>query len=251
EDANPVAYSEREETGPIYVRGIAPGDVLAIEILDIAPVGHASGRGMEGRTYHPGGGDLLPIRDGRVWFPGGLSTAVHMIIGDSYVTPDGPLPPNPWDNGGNMDFRDICAGHTLLLKAALAGGLLVLGDVHAAQGDGEMAGVGAECAAVVTLRITRDEAYLPGVPTVFKPGGYVCIGSRPSYAEARDVAVGEASAILARRAGCTPDEARNYVLTVGSLRNGAGWMIGAASPPWPEWVTRMPVTVGIDVPTGE
>ncbi|MFH1086704.1 MAG: acetamidase/formamidase family protein, partial [Chloroflexota bacterium] len=137
EEANPVAYSEREEIGPIYVRGIAPGDVLAIELLDIAPVGHASGRGLEGRAYHPGGGELLPIREGRVWFPGGLSTPVHMMIGDIYVTPADWPGGNPWDNGGNMDFKDVASGHTLLLKAILPGGLLVLGDVHAAQGDGE------------------------------------------------------------------------------------------------------------------
>jgi acetamidase/formamidase len=43
EDANPPVYREREETGPIYVKGIAQGDVLAIHVEDIQPVGHASG----------------------------------------------------------------------------------------------------------------------------------------------------------------------------------------------------------------
>jgi len=41
-DANPETYREREETGPIFVRGIEPGDVLAVHIVDIQPVGHAS-----------------------------------------------------------------------------------------------------------------------------------------------------------------------------------------------------------------
>jgi amidase len=76
-----------------------------------------------------------------VHFPGGLSAPQHMMIGDIYVTPDGWPGGNPWDNGGNMDFKDIAAGNTLLLKAILEGGLLVLGDCHAAQGDGEILGL--------------------------------------------------------------------------------------------------------------
>jgi acetamidase/formamidase len=37
EDANPKAFREREETGPIYVKGVAPGDVIAVHIEDIQP----------------------------------------------------------------------------------------------------------------------------------------------------------------------------------------------------------------------
>jgi acetamidase/formamidase len=43
EDANPSVFREREETGPILIHGVQPGDWLAIEIEDIQPVGHASG----------------------------------------------------------------------------------------------------------------------------------------------------------------------------------------------------------------
>jgi len=39
EDSNPKNYREREETGPIFVRGIETGDVLAIHIEDIQPEG--------------------------------------------------------------------------------------------------------------------------------------------------------------------------------------------------------------------
>ena len=42
-DANPETYREREETGPIFVKGIEPGDVLRIQIENITPEGHASG----------------------------------------------------------------------------------------------------------------------------------------------------------------------------------------------------------------
>jgi amidase len=250
-DANPEVYREREETGPIFVKGISAGDVLAIHIEDIRPEGHASGPALEGKTYRKDGGEFLPIRDGRVLFPGGLSAPLRMMIGDIYVTPAGWPGGNPWDNGGNMDFKDIAPGNALLLKAILPGGLLVLGDVHAAQGDGEVAGVAAECAAEVTVRITRDETFLPNVPTVIKKGSFVCLGCRPAYHEARDLAVSAAARILARLAGCTEPEARLYVTTVGDLRNGAVWSMGRTAPPWPKWMEHVPLVVGMEAPLPE
>jgi len=141
EDANPEVYREREETGPIYVRGIAAEDVLTVEILDIVAEGHASA----GPFDDSGRNALLPVEGGRVHFPGGLWALQRMMVGDIHVTPSSPAK-NPDRNGGNMDFKDVCAGNTLYLRAELDGGLLVLGDLHAIQGDGEISGLGAECA---------------------------------------------------------------------------------------------------------
>jgi len=133
-DANPPVYRERQETGPIFVKGIAPGDVLAIHVEDIRPEGHASG----GWWDDPKVASFLPIDAETVCFPGGLRARRAMMIGDIYVTPDAPDRVNPWDNGGNMDFKDVAAGNVLHLRAEKPGGLLVLGDLHAAQGDGEV-----------------------------------------------------------------------------------------------------------------
>lgn len=238
EDANPPQYREREETGPIFVNGIQPADVLAIHIEDIQPEGHASG----GWWRSPDENSLLEIRDDRVVFPGGLRVPLRMMIGDIYVTPTGAVGGNPWDNGGNMDFKDVCAGNTLLLKAELAGGLLVLGDLHAAQGDGEILGLGAECAGEVRLRITRDETFLPQRPTIVKENAFVSLACRQSYAEARDLAVDDAKKILARLAGRTEEEAYLYVTTVGDLRNGAVWAMGKHD---------LPLVVGVEVPFPE
>jgi amidase len=246
-DANPETYREREETGPIYVQGIEPDDVLAVHIEDIQPEGHASG----GWWDDPHVNSFLEIENGRVHFPGGLWTPLRMMIGDIYVTPTEWPPGQPWDNGGNMDFVDIAAGNTLLLKAQLPGGLLVLGDCHAAQGDGEILGLGAECAAEVTLRVTKDEVYRTERPTIVKRcladkhDSFVCIACRPDYAEARDLAVQDASRLLARLTGCTEQEAYLYVTTVGNLRNGATWSMGKTEP---EWIRMLPLVVGVEVP---
>jgi len=238
DDANPEQYREREETGPIFVRGVAPGDTLRISIVDIRPEGHASGS----KLTESGRNSFLRIEDGRVHFPGGLSAPVRMMIGEIYtVAPD-------WEassrHGGNMDFNDVRAGHDLLLPVAFDGGLLVLGDLHAAQGDGELAGVGAECAGEVVLRVDKDERFKPTWPLLLKRDSFVSICSRKEYAEAAKLAIAEASEVLSRVAGVTTIEARLYVETVGSLRNGAAWGLVQPEPGW----GKPMLTVGLEVP---
>ncbi len=248
-DANPEHYREREESGPIFVKGIEPRDVLAIDILDIRPEGHASG----GWWDDPEVNSFLDIRDGRVHFPGGLSVPLHMMIGDIRVQPVGEVP-NPWDNGGNMDFKNICAGNTLLLRAELPGGLLVLGDLHAAQGDGELLGLGAECAGEVTLRVRKEESWPVRRPTIRKDDSFLSIACRKDdsflsiacrrdYPAARDLAIADATDILAHIAGSTREEAYLYVTTVGDLRNGAVWPMKAGEQP-----SGPPLVVGVEVP---
>jgi acetamidase/formamidase len=54
--------------------------------------------------------------------------------------------------GGNMDVRELCAGAKLYLPVLSARALFSAGDVHAAQGDGEVCVNGTECPADVRLR---------------------------------------------------------------------------------------------------
>lgn len=239
EDANPTNYHEREETGPIYVKGIKVGDVLAIHIEEIQPEGHASG----GWWDDPEVNSFLKIENEKIHFPGGLWVPKRMMIGDIYVTPKEPNTPNPWDNGGNMDFRDIAPGNTLYLRSELEGGLLVLGDIHAYQGDGEILGLGAECAATVQIKITKDDRFLPVRPMIKKPDSFISIVCRRDYSEARDLAAIDASKTLSRITGVTEQEAFLFCTTVGDLRNGAVWQMGK------EDDSRfIPVVVGLEIP---
>jgi len=242
EDANPEEFREREETGPIYINGISSGDIMAIHIEDIQPVGHASGGIFDDSEKN----SLLRIVDDKVHFPGGLWAKKSMMIGDIYVTPN-TIEGNPWDNGGNMDFKDICTGNILCLRAYVDGGLLVLGDVHACQGDGEIYGLGAECAADVRLHITKDDSFLSQRPLIIKRDSFVSIACRHDYAEARDLAAQDASEILARLYNVTLREAQLYCKTVGDLRNGAIWSMGMETMPWGS-KQGPPLVVGLEVP---
>ena len=75
----------------------------------------------------------------------------------------------PRETGGNIDIRRLVAAPTLLLPVHVPGALLSLGDVHFAQGDGEVCGTGIEIAAAVTVRLGLRKApalgaTLPGLP---------------------------------------------------------------------------------------
>jgi len=51
----------------------------------------------------------------------------------------------PRSYGGNLDCKELIEGSSLYLPVAVEGGLLSLGDGHAAQGDGEVAGPALAC----------------------------------------------------------------------------------------------------------
>jgi len=148
-------------TGPIYVEGAEPGDVLKIKILDIA----VAGKGVSGTVPNEGAlGDqvtrptirIINIEDGYAVLEG-IKVPIEPMIGVIGVAPkeeDGKLPTEmPWKHGGNMDTKDIKKGSTLYLPVYQKGALLALGDCHAAMGDGEICFTGLEIPAVVTLEV--------------------------------------------------------------------------------------------------
>ena len=58
----------------------------------------------------------------------------------------------PREIGGNLDIRQLVAGSRITLPVHVEGALVSVGDLHFAQGDGEVCGTGIEVAGAVTLR---------------------------------------------------------------------------------------------------
>jgi acetamidase/formamidase len=54
-----------------------------------------------------------------------------------------------------MDLVETCPGSTVLLPIFVPGGLLYVGDAHAAMGHGELSATGLEMPAEVTIRVDR------------------------------------------------------------------------------------------------
>jgi amidase len=155
-------------TGPFYVEGAAPGDTLAIKILNIEVDGDQGvgaivpGFGAINQTsYTP---MLNPALPERIWFyPINHSTNMATYKAhDSDFSVQIPLHPFwgcigvapangearssivPAEFGGNMDAPEVSPGNTLYLPVNVQGALLYMGDGHAAMGDGEVAGTAIE-----------------------------------------------------------------------------------------------------------
>jgi len=148
-------------TGPIYVRGAAPGDTLVVHVLSVDV-------GSWGWTANiPGFGllrDRFPrphlrmsrITERYVEFLPGIRIPLQPFVGTVGVAPAEPGSHPmlaPTRNGGNLDIRQVSAGSRLWLPVAVQGALLSLGDTHAAQGDGEVCGTAVEVDATVTVRL--------------------------------------------------------------------------------------------------
>ena len=147
-------------TGPVWIDGAEPGDVLQVDVLatqhhgwgwsSVVPgLGFLKERfslpylfhwrldGGETRSLTPA---VLPLRP----FLGVMGVA-RGEDGQFRTRPPGTF-------GGNLDVRELCAGSTLYLPIYNQGALFSCGDGHAAQGDGEVCINGIECPLDVTLR---------------------------------------------------------------------------------------------------
>jgi amidase len=152
-------------TGPVWVRGAGPGDVVLCTIESMELLSPGLTALVPGLSPFPDWirerewgvhSHVVPIADGVVSWPNGLSLPVKPMVGvvgcapllDSISTVDnGP-------HGGNLDVQEIAPGCTVMLPVAVEGALFALGDCHALQGDGELCGVGGiECRTYTTVRL--------------------------------------------------------------------------------------------------
>jgi formamidase len=78
----------------------------------------------------------------------------------------------PREFGGNLDIRQLRPGAKLFLRVQVPGALLSVGDLHFAQGDGEVCGSGIECAGIVKLRVSvrAGDGWQPRTPAFTSPG---------------------------------------------------------------------------------
>ncbi|MHA2322726.1 MAG: acetamidase/formamidase family protein [Candidatus Thorarchaeota archaeon] len=139
-------------TGPVFVEGAKPGDTLEVHILDIDIAEQGScciipGFGYLASEFSEPWTRIVPIEDGKAIF----SEKVKIPTVGSHGT----LIPKEY--GGNMDSRACTAGTVVYLPVFVEGALFGVGDVHAAQGDGEVCGTAIEIDADVTIRLVVNK----------------------------------------------------------------------------------------------
>jgi acetamidase/formamidase len=192
----PEALEQRDGgmpiTGPVAVAGASPGDVLAIEILDVEhddwgwtvfrPRTDEFGLLYEefknwGLHYWHLDEDVGHFVDGIKVpldpFPGTIGIAPA----DKSVRSMGP----PHNAGGNMDTKHLTAGTTLYLPVEVSGALLSIGDGHAAQGDGEICGGAIETPISIDVCVDiQSERNIPQ-PQYYMPKGSASRDGVPTY----------------------------------------------------------------------
>jgi acetamidase/formamidase len=190
-------------TGPIGVRGARPGDVLAVRFVSMRPDdwGWTTAAGRDTPvTRRLGLHESQPAQ--LLWqidADAGTATSnlghtvsiapFHGVTGLAWDEPGkhSTIPPRAV-GGGNIDCKELTAGSVLYLPVAVPGALLSVGDGHAAQGDGEVAGTAIECAMTTELQLDLTEARPVSGVHAEAPAGRLTFGFSPDL----NVAMGDA-----------------------------------------------------------
>jgi len=188
-------------TGPIYVRGARPKQVLQVDILSVtlgAPYGFNLLRPLKG--IFPDAIDrldkqIIPINreTGVATIAPGLRLPTRPFFGILGVAPPpwwGRLDTSPPRcHGGNMDNKELVAGTTLFLPIWAEGALFSAGDGHAAQGDGEVDITAIETSLDGEFRLGVREDFGLSLPIAVTPTHLITMGFDPSLDQAARVAV--------------------------------------------------------------
>lgn len=181
-------------TGPIAVRGARPGDVLAVSFVSMRPddwgwtVAAARDTPLTRRLgLHEGPPAWL------LWqidADAGVATdnhghqvkiaPFHGVTGLAWDEPGehSTIPPRAV-GGGNIDCKELVAGSVLYLPVTLPGALLSVGDGHAAQGDGEVAGTAIECGMTTELQLDLVSGRPGQGLHAETPAGWITFGFSP------------------------------------------------------------------------
>jgi acetamidase/formamidase len=124
------------------------------------------------------------------------------------------------DHGGNIDHADLGAGSSLCLPVSQAGGMLYVGDMHAAQGHGETTGGGLEISGSATIRVKLYKGLKLAGPRYETPDGIGCLGVGSDVADATRTALANMIRWLAG-AGWNICDAQMLVSQTCSFRMGA------------------------------
>jgi amidase len=243
--------------GPLAIRGARPGDALLVNILHVEPAefgwigGHANANGLPPGRIPQALGRRLPVRNGHVEWGGVTRLRTRPMLGCIGAAPKAAVSTAmAGRHGGNLDHPLVTVGATVWLPVAATGGLLSLGDVHAAQGDGELAGTAVEVAADVLVRVTIRPAVLLAWPWVMTDDRLAVMTTGRDFAEARSAAVDAAVDLLERSLSMAPADALALLSAAGDLRLGQAF--GARPPTLRLELPRTGVLASIEpgAPTG-
>jgi len=222
---NVVRKPGNPATGPLYIEGAMPGDMLKIDILDIIPgpvgvVMLGPGSGSEKEFFQEKVLRRIPVTDGYAHYSEQLKLPVTPMIGVIGVAPagDGVSTITPMDHGGNMDCTQIRKGVTLYLPVFAEGALLSLGDFHGIMGDGEVEDCGLEIEGKAILRVdvVKNKNCVP-YPLIETGDKLITIASAVDVETAWRKAVRQMYDFLKEKIGLDDEDAGMLLTLAGDL----------------------------------
>ncbi|MGE0684079.1 MAG: acetamidase/formamidase family protein [Candidatus Binatia bacterium] len=212
-------------TGPVYVEGAKPGQVLAIDILDIRP-----SQGFGYVIAIPGYGafkdqiefrkKIVPIEGKQIRYSEKIALPYIPNISKIGLAPANGSQPSSACGvfGGQLSNGQVGPGSTVYLPVFAEGGLLTIEDVHAKMGDGEIAGSAVEIAAEVTMRCRIASELKLAHPLVVTAEEVQTMGEGETVEAAVRKASDELTQFLMERTGADITEAAMLVSVAADLR---------------------------------
>lgn len=212
-------------TGPISVEGAQPGDTLVVEVVDvtveerghIALIPNVGVLRNHTRTPHT---KIWEIRDGQAILNEDIQFPIRPIVGTFGTMPaeDGTYAIYPGPHGGNLDDTNLTIGAFYYMPVFVPGALVMVGDVHANQGDSEIA-MGIEIDGTVTLRFVD---LVPGenIPyaRIETADQWVFPADAPTLEEAIEQSALYAAQFLTDRLDISMEDATYLLCAVGNVR---------------------------------
>jgi acetamidase/formamidase len=206
-------------SGPVYVEGAEPGDVLAVRVLEATP---RTPYGVNTMRMNRGGlpGEFTLNRSvvipfdmarGIAQFSADIEIPLRPFFGIMATGPARSLgrvnsgPPGPF--GGNIDLKDLTAGSTLYLPVFVPGALFMCGDGHAAQGDGEVDLTAIETSLTGTFRLDLIKGKSLTWPRAETPSHWITLGLHEDLNEAMRMAIRETIEFLVSEKGLSREDA--------------------------------------------
>ena len=214
-------------TGPIYVDGAEPGDVLEVKVLSIdlpLDYGYNGCRGFIPENCEQGiPAKIIPLdrKNMTAEFLPGIVIPLHPFFGSMGVAPApelGRVSSNPpGKHAGNLDNRELTVGSTLYIPVFAPGALFEIGDGHAAQGDGEVDQTAIETSLRARVQLTVRKDMKLTWPRAETATDYISMATDPDLTTATKEAIQEMVDFLVADKKLTRHQAYQLISIAGHV----------------------------------
>jgi len=212
-------------TGPIEVTGLSAGQTLCVSIERIKCGGNgvimcSPELGNLGSKVRRSRTKIVKIGKGKAKFSKDVEVDLNPHIGVIGVSPSkGEFPVYwPGDFGGNLDTVEVREGSKVYLPTFVDGGMVAVGDVHAAMGDGEVCGTGIEVPAEITASLSIAKELDLRRPMIETPMEWIAYAAAKTLDEAAKLATEDMVQFIGNRLGMDFEDAYMLASVAANLR---------------------------------